>query len=91
MPNIEIPRFQMLYQNPMLGIYGESLGQQEQLAEFFGVKDGVLVKSVSKNSAAEKAGIKAGDVIMKVEDSKVSNTSEITSALRARVRRRPSP
>ncbi len=83
MPNIEIPRFQMLYQSPMLGIYGESLGQQEQLADFFGVKDGVLVKSVNKNSAAEKAGLKAGDVIVKVEDSKVSNTSDITSALRA--------
>ncbi len=83
MPNIEIPRFQMLYQSPMLGIYGESLGQQEQLADFFGVKEGVLVKSVSKNSAAEKAGIKAGDVIVKVEDSKVGNASDISSALRA--------
>ena len=45
MPNIEIPRFNMPYQSPMLGIEGESLESQEQLAEFFGVKDGVLVKS----------------------------------------------
>src|SRR5262245_12609255 len=44
MPHIEIPKFQMLYSNPMLGIFGEPLGQQEQLAEFFGVKEGVLVK-----------------------------------------------
>ncbi len=82
-PPIEIPRFEMSYQNPVLGIYGESLGQQEQLAEFFGVKDGVLVKSVTKNSGAEKAGIKAGDVIVKVEDSKISNSHDITNALRA--------
>jgi serine protease Do len=82
-PPIEIPRFEMSYQNPVLGIYGESLGQQEQLAEFFGVKDGVLVKSVGKNSGAEKAGIKAGDVIVKVEDSSISSSRDITNALRA--------
>ena len=70
-------------QNPVLGMEGESLRSQEQLAEFFGVKDGVLVKSVGKNSAAEKAGIKAGDVVVKVEDSTVSNSQEITRALRA--------
>lgn len=82
-PPIEIPRFQMSYQNPMLGITGESLGQQEQFAEFLGVKDGVLVKSVVKDSPAEKAGIKAGDVIVKVDDSKVSSTREITGILRS--------
>jgi serine protease Do len=83
MPDIEIPRFQTMYQNPMLGIEGESLGQEEQLADFFGVKEGVLVKSVTRNSAADKAGIKAGDVIVKVEDSRVANTREITSVLRS--------
>jgi serine protease Do len=81
MPNIEIPRFAMS-QNPMLGIMGESLAQEEQLAEFFGVQDGVLVRSVKKGSAADKAGIKAGDVNTKVEDTKVSSSAEITRALR---------
>ncbi len=86
MPEItipDIPRFLYEYQNPVLGIIGEPLGQQEQLADFFGVKDGVLVKSVTRNSAAEKAGIKAGDVVVKVDDTKITNTREITSALRA--------
>jgi len=82
-PQIEIPRFQMTWQNPVLGIEGESLRSQEQLAEFFGVKDGVLVKVVRKNSAAEKAGIKAGDVVVKVDDTAVSTSQEITRALRA--------
>jgi len=82
MPNIEIPRFSMAYQSPMLGIEGESLESQEQLADFFGVKEGVLVKAVKHNSAAEKAGIKAGDVIVKVDDSKVGSSSEITRTLR---------
>jgi serine protease Do len=84
MPNvsIDIPRFHMAFQNPMLGIDGESLESQEQLAEFFGVKEGVLVKAVRRNSAADKAGIKAGDVIVKVDDSKVNSSSEITRTLR---------
>jgi len=82
-PPIDLPQFHMTYQSPMLGINGESLAQQEQFAEFLGVKDGVLVKSVVKDSAAEKAGIKAGDVIVKVDDSKVVSTREITSILRS--------
>jgi len=82
MPEIEIPSFSMSYQNPMLGIMGETLSNQEQFADFFGVKDGVLVKSVTRNSAAEKAGIKAGDVIVKVDDQSVSTTQNISKALR---------
>lgn len=81
-PPVEIPRFQMAWQNPMLGIEGESLGEHEQLAAYFGVKDGVLVKWVGKNTPAEKAGIKAGDVIVKVDGAGVTNTREITSQLR---------
>lgn len=83
MPEMEIPRLQPMYRNPMLGIEGESLGQEAQLADFFGVKDGVLVKSVMRDSAAEKAGIKAGDVIVKVDDSRVTSNLEITSVLRS--------
>lgn len=82
-PPIEIPRFEMSWQSPLIGIEGESLAPQGQLADFFGVKDGVLVKSVIKDSPAEKAGLKAGDVIVKVDDSKVTTPREITGALRA--------
>ena len=64
-----------------LGIDGESLGSQ--LAEYFGVKEGVLVRSVVKGSAAEKAGIKAGDVILRVDKTKVATAGEISGALRA--------
>jgi serine protease Do len=81
-PEFDMPSFSMTYQSPMLGIMGEPLSHEEQLAEFFGVKDGVLVKSVTKNSAAEKAGIKAGDVIVKVDDTTISSTQNITKALR---------
>jgi S1-C subfamily serine protease len=86
MPEIKIPDLPNLpqlmnLQGPMLGIDGESL--TPQLGEFFGAKEGVLVRSVGRNSAAEKAGIKAGDVIVKVDDSTVTSTREIASVLRS--------
>jgi serine protease Do len=82
-PPMDIPSFSMTWQNPRLGIMGEPLGRQDQLAEFFGVKDGVLVKSVEKSSPAEKAGIKAGDVIVKVDDAGIATAEDITRALRS--------
>jgi serine protease Do len=82
-PPMDIPNLAMTWQNPRLGILGEPLGKQEQFAEFFGVKDGVLVKSVVKSSPAEKAGIKAGDVIVKVDDARIATAEDITKALRS--------
>lgn len=92
MPRIEVPdfRFQMpdiphammSWRSAVLGIEAESVSSQ--LAEFFGVKEGVLVRSVIKSSAAEKAGLKAGDVITKVDTAKVSSPREITNVLRAK-------
>lgn len=64
-----------------LGISAESL--TDQLAQFFGVKDGkgVLVASVSDNSSAAKAGIKAGDVIIAIGDQRVESITSLMKAL----------
>ena len=45
-----------------------------QLAEYFGVKngEGVLVRSVEKGSAADAAGFRAGDVIVRVDTDKIT-------------------
>ncbi len=75
-----MPRPAMAWEAPSLGIEAESLS--EQLAGFFGVKQGVLVRAVSAGSVAEKSGLKAGDVITKVADSEVKSPREITSQLR---------
>jgi serine protease Do len=77
-----MPGMAMPTNSPMLGIMGEALGQEKQFAEYFGVEGGVLVKSVNQGGAAEKAGIKAGDVILKVDDAHISSTRDITMALR---------
>jgi len=47
------------------------------LAEAFGVKEGVLVTRVIPGSPAEKAGLKAGDVIIAVNGEKVSNFRDL--------------
>ncbi|MBL8214031.1 MAG: PDZ domain-containing protein [Bryobacterales bacterium] len=64
-----------------LGIEAERL--ESQLAEYFGVREGVLVRSVISASPAEKAGIRAGDVITKVGESKVASPPELVRQLRA--------
>lgn len=62
-----------------LGITIEDL--DTQLAEYFGVKEGVLVKSVAEDSSASKAGLKAGDVITAINGRHVYDSSDISRAL----------
>ena len=80
MPDVPGPMM-MTWRSGLLGVEAESL--KAQLAEYFGVKEGVLVRQVTKGSAAEKAGIKAGDVITKVDNEKVSTPGEVTGAIRS--------
>jgi len=86
MPEIDIPSFNMVVvtSSPRSGLTVENISPQ--LGEFFGVKNGngVLVRSVAKGSRAEKAGFRAGDVIVKVNDESVHDTSDFTHAVRAR-------
>jgi membrane-associated protease RseP (regulator of RpoE activity) len=53
----------------------------DQLAEYFGAKDGVLVSSVTDDSPAAKAGLRAGDVITSVDDTPVTNRRELLKAV----------
>ncbi len=57
----------------------ELMELNSQLAEYFQIpgNKGVLVKAVEKNSSAEKAGVKAGDVITKIEKSLVTDLDDI--------------
>ena len=73
---------------PEVGVWPRGrLGAQlsplsDQLAEYFGVKDGVLVSSVEPESAAAKAGRKAGDVITSVNGREVGSPRDVTHELR---------
>jgi serine protease Do len=77
----DIPRVIMGMRSPMLGVEAEPI--DGQLAQYFGLSEGVLVRSVIKGSTAEKAGIKAGDVIVRLDDVKVVSPAEITAHLRS--------
>lgn len=77
----DLPRSFMSWRNAALGVECESI--EGQLAQYFGVKEGVLVRSVFKGSPAERAGIKAGDVITRVGDAKVATPADISSRIRS--------
>ncbi|MEK6303412.1 MAG: PDZ domain-containing protein [Acidobacteriota bacterium] len=64
-----------------LGVSVESL--TDQLAEFFGVKDGhgVLVSQVTENSPAAKAGLKAGDVIIAIDNERIDGVNALVKAV----------
>ncbi len=90
MPRIEIPdvpEINIFSRSARLGMEGESL--TKQLGEFFGIpgNEGVLVRSVTANTPAEKAGLKAGDVIIKVDSEKVRDLGDLRGALRERYRK----
>lgn len=85
LPNrIDIPGNVYVIRNStaLLGIQTENL--TKQLGEYFGVKngEGVLIRSVEKGSAAEKGGLKAGDVIVRVGDEKLSDRSDFGRIMR---------
>ena len=53
-----------------------------QMAEYFEVKDGgALVTEVAEDSPAEQAGLKAGDVIVKLDDQDIHSTSALHKAM----------
>jgi serine protease Do len=70
--------------HPRLGIDAEDLSGQ--LGNFFGAPDGegVLVRSVSTGSAAEKGGLKAGDVITKFDGERIRSLGELREKLAAK-------
>ena len=84
MENMDLP-VSVVVVHSMLhsGLMIENLTQQ--LGDFFGAKNGngVLVRSVEKGSRAEKAGFRAGDVIVKVDKQPVHDASDFSSALRS--------
>jgi len=66
--------------NRRIGVSTQTL--TKQLADYFGAKDGgVLITSVTENSPAAKAGLKAGDVITAIDGEKVDSSGDITRAI----------
>jgi serine protease Do len=84
LPDFDVPVSVVIVHSSMRsGLMVENI--TSQLGDFFGVKDGkgVLVRSVEKGSRGEKAGFRAGDVVVKVNNQPVHDTSDFTHALRS--------
>lgn len=66
--------------NRRIGISTQTL--TKQLADYFGVQEGgVLVSSVSEDSPAAKAGLKAGDIITAVDGEKLESAGGLSRAI----------
>jgi Do/DeqQ family serine protease len=52
-----------------------------ELAEHFGVNEGVLVSNVQPGGPADKAGIKAGDIIVEVNGKKISEVQDLQNQI----------
>jgi serine protease Do len=84
MPDFDVPiSVVMVHSSLRSGLMVENI--TPQLGDFFGVKDGrgVLVRSVEKGGRGDKAGFRAGDVIVKVNGQPVHDTSDFTHVLRS--------
>jgi serine protease Do len=82
-PMPDFPAFVVVHSSARSGLMVENI--TPQLGDFFGVKNGkgVLVRSVEKGSRADKAGFRAGDVIVRVNDQTVYDTSDFARAFRS--------
>ncbi|MBV8478114.1 MAG: PDZ domain-containing protein [Acidobacteria bacterium] len=83
MPEIDFPVSVVVVHSAMRsGLMVENL--TPQLGDYFGTKEGhgVLVRSVEKGSHADKAGFRAGDVIVRVDKDEVHDTSDFSHSLR---------
>jgi S1-C subfamily serine protease len=80
-PPIRLPNFHFEFGAPRLGILADEL--TPQLADYFGVKQGkgVLVREVQSGTSAEKAGLKAGDCIVRVASKEIASVGDLHSAL----------
>jgi len=85
-PDVRVPRLQEIPpaygpRHVTLGITADDL--TPQLAQFFGVKQGkgALITEVSNGSAAERAGLKAGDVIVELDGRPIAGVEQLRFAL----------
>ncbi len=85
MPDIDIPvSIVVVHSSTRSGLMIENL--TPQLGDYFGTKngEGVLVRSVEKGSRAEKAGFRAGDVVVRVNGESINDAGDFTRAVRSR-------
>ena len=56
----------------------------DQLADYFGVEGGALITEVREETPAERAGLRAGDVIVEIAGEEIEDPGDVLGALRDR-------
>ncbi len=87
LPDFEMFRNGLPFRFNFDGLAGRRLGVDvdpltDQLAQYFGVREGVLVRSVADSTPASRAGLKAGDVITAVDGQPTRTPDDLVRALR---------
>jgi serine protease Do len=83
-PHVELPRLQPFagsgfgrFFERRFGFNGVTVQDLTgQLGDYFGTKDGVLVTSIDDGSAAKALGLKAGDVITKINEHPIRSSAD---------------
>lgn len=82
-PGAEVPDspvMKMLWHNTLLGV--ECEGIDSAFAHYFGVKQGLLVRSVEENGPGARAGLKAGDVLLSIGDRALASPRDLAAFYR---------
>ena len=62
-----------------LGVEAQNIS--EQMLDYFEVQHGVLIEAVTEKAPAQKAGLKAGDVITKINDREIKDYPDLVRTL----------
>jgi serine protease Do len=79
-PSLDFPTPLLIWRNSAIGIDFERV--DSQLADYFGVKGGVLIRLVKRGSPADRAGVRAGDVIFSVAQQTLSTEHDFSFLLK---------
>jgi S1-C subfamily serine protease len=80
-PRIQKPFLQFWGERKYIGVSLQELNPE--LAEYFGVEEGtgLLITKVTKDSPADEAGLKVGDVILSAEGKKVNKADKLSNMI----------
>ncbi|MBN1289761.1 MAG: trypsin-like peptidase domain-containing protein [Actinobacteria bacterium] len=70
--------------HPFIGVWGQSISKSISQKYGLAVEEGAYVTGVISGGPAEKAGLKQGDIVVKVEGAKVKSMDDLVSEIRKR-------
>lgn len=77
----DTPEMLLVWHNTLLGV--ECEGVDADLARYFGVKQGILVRSVERNGPGDRAGLKSGDILVSIAGQALTSPRDLNAFHRA--------